>query len=123
MYGAAAWGAGNDLVVPQPDRPGEAAGDQLPGGGLIGAKDGVCLTDVDDPALMDDRRVVGELPRGRHVMRRDEKGGPGAALHVSDQLAQERQSNGVDPAVEVVDDDDARVERQGAGERGPLALP
>jgi hypothetical protein len=91
--------------------------------GLVRAEQRLGVAAGDDAALPNDRHVVRELARRRHVVGRDEEGRVAAALDVSDQVAEQGEANAVDAAVEVVDDHDARLECEGARQRRSLAHP
>ena len=108
------------LPVAALDRAGQLTGDELSDHVLGRLEHRLGLAAGDDATLVDHRHVVGEPSRRRHVVRGDEERRVGIALELAQEVAEQREAHAVDAAVEVVDDHDARLERQGARDRGAL---
>src|SRR3954463_13423678 len=107
----------------EPDRPLGAAAHQLADRGVLRGEDVVGVARRDDSALVDHRRVGGQLARRVHVVRRQEEGAASAELELLEQLAGERQPDAVETAVEVVHDQDPRLQGERSGQRGSLVIP
>src|SRR5215208_2016857 len=96
-------------------------GQELPDELVVGVEELARRARLDDPALPQDRDVVGHPPRRHDVVRDHAVRAAVLLVDLHDELAQERGANRVEPGVRLVEEHDVGVEHQRAREARPRA--
>src|SRR4051812_23614106 len=109
------------LTSLHPERAARLAREELPHELVVRVEQLLRRTGLDDPALPQDRDVLGHAARGHDVVRDHDVGAAVLLVDLLDQLAQERGAHRIEPRVGLVEEHDLGVEHERAREAGPLA--
>src|SRR4051794_4463833 len=119
--GPCLWAASPSASLLHPQRAACLAGEELPDELVVRVEQLLGRAGFHDPPLPEDRDVLRHASGGHDVVRDDDVGAAVLLVDLLDQLTEEGGAHRVEARVRLVEQNDLRVEHEGARESGALA--